>query len=502
MMFKMQIFVMFWGTYGYHFIPRIEECGVTCTQGFLCKSQASANIFNSVCHSAPTSLSPTNLRSMKLWTTMKCVGPNQCSLQLNVKGTLHLDESIRGMEICALSVDTQKSKCENVIISRNVHAKLAGRKVKMQFNCFEVSPGQHFYVTMRTIPNYCGVKLSQEYYVEDCRNTDVARNVPICFDGKMAYDVDRVQSTISVNISDVQGTDYYVRLCRQWFVCEDEGPVALIQEKDLVKSVSLQYTQVLPCLCIEAWPAISDARRIQICPFQNDTKALWDNIHYNPLTQTLAWEAVCPVHVNVSLCQLVKTDDRCVSLENTSKITPEKVKYSRVDAHPRLCMKFTSKHGSWVRCPFAHGNFQAWKMKLAVMKEQIEVSFTSHPKAQFSVIVCNRTETSSCKSTGTHQPISVGGLSSVFLNISWKTCDQDLCIWGWRTDADYSLPSYICDLPCTSSIQSQESYESSLSTLTLVALLAILVTVMALLGHKLLSSTKLQKKKRISLSME
>ncbi|XP_072856705.2 interleukin-17 receptor E-like protein isoform X2 [Pogona vitticeps] len=449
MMFKIQIFVMFWGTYGYDLIPRIEECGITCTQGFLCKIQASANIFNSFCHHAPTSLSPTNLRSMKVWTVMKCMGQNQCSLHLSVKGTLHLDESIRGMEICALSVDTQKSKCVNVIISRNVHVKLAGRKVKMQFNCFEVSAGQHFYVTMRTIPNYCGIKLSQEYDVEDCRNIDVARNIPMCFDGKMAYEVDRVQNIISVNISNlVQGTDYYVRLCRQWFVCEDEGPVTLIQKKDTVKSVSLQYTQVLPCLCIEAWPAISDARRIQICPFKNDTKALWDNIHYNPVTQMLAWEAACPVHVTVSLCQLMQMDDRCVDLEKTSKTTPEKVKYSRVDAHPRLCMKFTNKYGSWVRCPFGHENFQAWKMRLAVMKEQIEVSFTSHPEAQFSVIVCNRTESSSCNSTGIHQLILVDGSSSISLNISRKMCDPDLCIQGWRTDVDYSLPSYICDLPC------------------------------------------------------
>ncbi|XP_042322524.1 putative interleukin-17 receptor E-like [Sceloporus undulatus] len=428
---------------------------------------------------------------MKLWTTMKCVAQNRCSLYLSAKGTLHHDENIRGMEICFLSVDTQTSNCVTVKISTNLRVKHAGRKVKVQFNCFEVSAGQHLHVTMKTIPNYCGVKLSQEYYVEDCRNSDVARNIPACFAGKMAYDVDRMKKTIMVNISEAaQGTDYYVRLCHQWFVCEDVGPVTVIPGKDLVKSVSFQYTQLLPCLCIEAWPAISDARRMQVCPFKNDTKALWDNINYNPVTQTLAWEAACPIHATVSLCQLMKTDDECVDLENTSSRALEKVKYSRVDAHPRLCMKFTTKHGSWVRCPFAHGNFQAWKMRLAVMEEHTEVSFMSNTEAQFAVLVCHRTESSSCNSTGIHQPISVGGLRSMSVNISGKTCGSDFCIQGWRTDVDYSIHSYICDLPCASSTQQAEVYENSFTILSIIALLAILVTMTALLGHKLLSVSR------------
>ncbi|XP_015273372.1 PREDICTED: putative interleukin-17 receptor E-like [Gekko japonicus] len=330
---------------------------------------------------------------MKLWTAMKCTDGHQCSLHLSIKGTLHLHENVRGMEICSLSMSTQKSQCVNMKVSRNTHVKFTGKKVKLQFNCFEVSAGQHVYVTMRTIPNYCGVQLSQEYYVEA---------------GKLAYEVDRAKHTILLNISNVaQNVDYYVRLCHQWFVCEDVGLVSLIQRNDLVKSISLPFTQLLPCLCIEAWPAIPDARRMQMCPFKNNTKALWDDIIYNAVTQTLTWEAACPIHVNVSLCRLMKTSDQCVDLMNSSKTAPEKVKYSRVDAHPRLCMKFTTKRGSWVRCPFAHGNAQAWTMKVSAMEEQIQVSFTSNTEAQFSVLVCNITESSSCDSAGIPQSISV-----------------------------------------------------------------------------------------------
>ncbi|XP_066489743.1 interleukin-17 receptor E-like protein [Tiliqua scincoides] len=191
------------------------------------------------------------------------------------------------MEICSLLMDTQKSQCVNVKISRDTHVKLAGRKVKVQFNCFEVNAGQHVHVTMRTIPNYCGVNLSQAYYVEA---------------GKMTYDVITARKTILVNISNTdQDTDYYVRLCHQWFVCEDVAPVTL------------------------AWPAVSDARRMQLCPFKNDTQALWDNIIYNSITQTLAWEASCPVHVTVSLCQRLETMGPCEDLQNTSYTAVEKL---------------------------------------------------------------------------------------------------------------------------------------------------------------------------------
>ncbi|XP_067420463.1 interleukin-17 receptor E-like protein isoform X4 [Emydura macquarii macquarii] len=460
-------------------IPRIEECGLTCSQGFHCKSKPSTGIFNSFCRDAPASLSSTVLKSMKLSTVMKCVQGSQCSLHLSIKGTLNLDENIRGLEICSLSVDTQQSHCVNVRFSRKTSNKLGGRKVHVQFNCFDVNVAQHIYVTMKTIPKYCGVKLSQEYYVEA---------------GKLDYNVDRARKTISVNVSDfLQDQDYYVRLCHKWFTCEDVGSFALIKGKESLKSISLQYAQLLPCLCIEGWSAIPDARRTQLCPFKNDTKVLWDSIVYNPATHTLAWEPACPVHVTVNLCRLTKSNDECVDLQNSSNTAPEKqslskqVKYSRVDTHPRLCMKFTTKQGSWIRCPFAHGNFPAWKMRIAAMAEQIQISFMSQTNARFSVLVCNKAQLSSCESVGTRLSVSADDSHPTSVNISGEICGSEICIQAWRTDVDYSVPLQICDIQCTLSSQSQEDDENSLRIISLIAIILILATMMALLGHKILT---------------
>ncbi|XP_074840231.1 interleukin-17 receptor E-like protein [Carettochelys insculpta] len=487
------LLVIILGTSYCQIIPRIEECGLTCSQGFHCKSKPSTGIFNSFCRNSPASLSSNILKSMKLSTTMKCVPGSQCSLHLNVKGTLHLDKNIRGLEICSLSMDTQQSQCVNVRFSRKPSKKLGGQKVHVQFNCFEVNVAQHIYVTIKTIPNYCEVKLSQEYYVEDCRNNDVGKHIPVCFAGKLDYNVDRARKTISVNVSDfLQDHNYYVRLCHKRFTCEDVGSFALIKGTDSVKSTSLKYSQLLPCLCIEGWSAIPDARRTQLCPFKNDTKALWDNIAYNPATQTLAWESACPMHVTVNLCTLSKSKDQCVDLQNSSTTALEKhslfkqVKYSRVDTHPRLCMKFTTKQGSWVRCPFAHGNFPAWKMRIAAKAEQIQVSFMSQTMAQFLVLVCNKTRLSSCNSVGTHHSVQ-GDSQPTTINISGEICGSEVCIQGWRTDVDYSVPLQICDIQCSLSSRSQEDDETSLRIILLTAVILILVTMMALLGHKILT---------------
>ncbi|NWS33778.1 I17RE protein, partial [Polioptila caerulea] len=328
------LIILFWNA-GCQIIPRIEECGLSCSQGIHCKSKPSGGIFNSFCHDAPASLSSMVLKSMKISTVMKCVQGSPCSLHLNIKGTLSLDENVRGLEICSFSLDTQQSQCINVRFTRKKSKMLNGKKVQVQFNCIEVNVAQHIYVTMETVPHYCEVKLSQQYYVEA---------------GKLDYNIDRARKIVTVNVSNFpRDQDYYVRLCHKWFTCEDVGAFAVIKGKESFKSISLKYSQLLPCLCIEGWLALPDARRLQLCPFENgkycmitlyrNTQVLWDNIVYNPSTQSLAWEPACPVLVMVNLCRLSKSNDHCEDIENSFKNSPEKVKYSRVDTHPRLCMK-------------------------------------------------------------------------------------------------------------------------------------------------------------------
>lgn len=39
-------------------------------------------------------------------------------------------------------------------------------QLQVHFDCFEVSVAQSLYVTLRTVPHFCGVQLDQQYHVE------------------------------------------------------------------------------------------------------------------------------------------------------------------------------------------------------------------------------------------------------------------------------------------------------------------------------------------------
>ncbi|XP_078535669.1 interleukin-17 receptor E-like protein isoform X2 [Lissotriton helveticus] len=422
---------------------------------------------------------------MKISTVMKCTGIRRCSLHLSVKGTLHLDESIRGVEICSLTLDTSLSQCVSVRLSRNETKKSNGQKVQLQYNCFEVTAAQQVFVTMKTIPNYCNVKLEQEYFVEDCRNEDLGNNVPACIVGKLEYRLDREKKSMLVHVSEfLEDKDYHVRLCHKWFSCQDIGVHALIKREDPLKSASLQYSELLPCLCVEGWSAFPDARRRQICPFKNDTQALWNGVVYNPVTQSLAWQSACPVQATVSLCQKSELDDKCLNLPNSLRSAVRKVEYLQVDAHALLCMKFTTQQGSWVRCPFAHGQFSGWQINMEVVADEVQLTIISQATATFSVIVYNKTQSSGDDLLHKLPSIQVDSTNSVKMNVSHQWCDKDSCIKGWRTDVQYSIPVDICDLPCPHlSMEHTDGGENYLLDITIAVISLILVTFVGMAGY-------------------
>ncbi|KAJ1161603.1 hypothetical protein NDU88_002087 [Pleurodeles waltl] len=422
---------------------------------------------------------------MKISTVMKCTGIRRCSLHLSVKGTLHLDESIRGVEICSLTLDTSHSQCVSVRLSRNETMKSNGHKVQVQYNCFEVTAAQQVYVTMKTIPNYCNVKLEQEYFVEDCRNEELAKNVPVCIVGNLKYRLDRETKSILVDVSEfLEERDYHVRLCHKWFSCQDIGVHALIKVEDPLKSASLQYSELLPCLCIEGWSAFPDARRRQICPFKNDTHALWNGVVYDPVAQSLAWQSACPVQAIVTLCQKSELHDKCMNLPNSLRSGVKKVEYLQVDAHAHLCMKFTTQQGSWLRCPFAHGQFSGWQMNLEVVAHVVQVTLTSQAKATFSVIVYNKTQSSENDLLYTFPSIQVENTNSVKMNVSHQWCGTDNCIKGWRNDIQYSIPIEICDIPCTHlSMEHSDGGENYLLKVAIAVVSVILMMFVGMAGY-------------------
>ncbi|KAM8972087.1 interleukin-17 receptor E-like protein [Pelodytes ibericus] len=481
-MAKSHIFLLFiFGISNCHSIEKIKECGLTCSPGVHCKSK---DIFSFFCRNPPHSLLPTVLENLKISTVMKCKHKNHCSLYLNVNGTVTLDDKVHGVEICSMTLSTQQNKCTSVRFVKSKTEVSGVKKVNVQFNCFEVSVGQHVYVSMRTIPHFCNFELEKEYHVEDCDNPILGNSIPSCLTGKLDYMVNEENKTITVHVSNnLEEYDYNVRLCLKHYSCQDiSGAYGLIKMENSSKSVTLPYMEILPCLCIEGWSAFTDSRRIRLCPFKNETQTLWDRIVYNPISGVLSWEPSCPVQVTVSLCWLADQDDQCINIQKSTTTTLyDQVSYTHVDTHPGLCMKFTTEMGSWVRCPFSFGQFPGWDMNIFVTDELLEIRIVSQAKAKFSVVVCNKTKLDECDPL---HPLHVftlthwGASGYATINMTRDICGPNVCIQGLRSDVNYSFPVQICNIPC----KYQTKHYDTLNILIMSAGFLISVTIITFFG--------------------
>ncbi|XP_032122144.1 putative interleukin-17 receptor E-like [Sapajus apella] len=450
-----------WGTLQSLAIPRIEECGLSCSQGFACRSHRNRNIFNSFCQPRPVSMSMSVLETLTPSTAMQCITPNGCSLLLRVCASITLHERLRGLEACTTSLDTQETQCQSVWVARASHQQQVGQQLQVHFGCFEVSVAQHLYVTLRTIPHFCGVQLDQRHLVEGCGEEDVGRSVPDCLAGRLSYRVDRRRKAVLVQVPRASGSPaYFVRLCLKLFTCKDAGAPALVNASSVSRTVSLPYSQELPCLCLEGWPATPDAVRTQICPFENDTRALemlWNTVHYHPGSQTLSWEPACPVSGQVSLCWCPGPGDSCHKLQHSSQLAHHRVQYQLVDTQPQLCLKFSTSWGSWVRCPFKRRQFPTWKMTIQPSPRQghLRATFFSSSPANFQVQLCHRrrSQLPACQPALQASPLPPASAdleaapAIAFLDLpKQEACAPGICIQGWRTDVHFSVPQQFCNL--------------------------------------------------------
>ncbi|CAJ0918059.1 unnamed protein product [Ranitomeya imitator] len=74
-------------------------------------------------------------------------------------------DNIRGVEICTMSMSSQQNQCMHIRFTKS-KVKKYEHKVHVQANCFEVGVSEHVFVTMKTVPDYCGIEISKEYHVQ------------------------------------------------------------------------------------------------------------------------------------------------------------------------------------------------------------------------------------------------------------------------------------------------------------------------------------------------
>uniref|UniRef100_A0A8C1PNI3 Interleukin 17 receptor E-like n=1 Tax=Cyprinus carpio TaxID=7962 RepID=A0A8C1PNI3_CYPCA len=339
---------------------------------------------------------------------------------------------IRGVSVCADSAG-MIGHCQIYTFGNVGKGKATGKQVDVQFKCVPVRPGQLVFVTLKTIPNYCKVMWTQRHLVPECSHEGIRDEITECITGKLAYAVDKARNMLTVKVTEApENTDYNLRLChKRNVICTGEGAQRTIKPQYLESSITLHYSKPLPCLCIEGWPARVDARRVQVCPFKNNLEELWSGITYDLNKEELIWEPLCPVKVSVSLCH-ADGGKSCQDLGNVFHSEGQKAIFSSVDPHPMLCTKFTTEVGTWIKCPFAKGNFSVWTAKITSKDGQQWAEISTWVKASFSISVCEMNPSPQCKQIEGNKFQS---FSVVMVNI-----DVDGLV--------FSFPVLQCDLQC------------------------------------------------------
>nr|XP_040030283.1 putative interleukin-17 receptor E-like [Gasterosteus aculeatus aculeatus] len=427
-------------------LERIEECGTSCSQGLQCKTKPN-NWFPPPCQNPGEGVNRSSVfHDVDLSTVMRCEGRQKCSLHLRIKTAINLTESIHGLSVCTVTAGMMPN-CQIFSFRRESRHRLSGLKVEVENDCTVIPPRERVQVTVETVPSYCGVTWTGTYDAPACISEDLRRHVPECITGRLSYDVNPQTKELRVSVSDMlEDQDYHLRLCHRDFICAGTGAHRLIKKGERVMSAILPYSQPLPCLCIEGWSDVTDASRVQICPFKHRLGVLWSGINFDPLEETLSWEPICPVAATAVLCQK-RADGVCVDLPHGSQnVSRKKITFTKVDPHPQLCMKFTAGRRSWTRCPFANPTFQAWEVVVSGQQGQKVVKVLSQVAATFSVGLCVKPEGStSCQITDTYT-VDVEQHNAVGLNLKGEPCNS--CLQVKRLNVKFAATVTHCLEQC------------------------------------------------------
>uniref|UniRef100_A0A3Q2CB49 Interleukin 17 receptor E like n=1 Tax=Cyprinodon variegatus TaxID=28743 RepID=A0A3Q2CB49_CYPVA len=440
-------------------LERIDRCQTKCYQGLGCKTSREY-WFADVCQDPTKRLnSATLLHNASISTVMRCEQKQKCGLYLRIRTVVQLmdKDSIHGISICTNSAGMM-TNCQTIQFTKASRRSMLGMPVTVENDYTEVSPNQQLEVTVKTVPSYCGITWSSKYHTPECSNEDLRKNVPECITGTLSYVLSPEKKELTISVTDMLADhDYNLRLCHKDFICIGTGVYTQVKKENPLKTAVLPYSRPLPCLCIEGWSAVVDAPRVQVCPFKDRLEELWFGITFDPQEEALIWEPPCPVKVVVCLCEN-KEDDVCVDLPDSSQsVSRDKVRFAKVDPHPKLCMKFTVGSQSWIQCPFADG-IRVWEVTVSTQHGHEEMQILSRVKAKFSVELRSTSAESPVGETNNRKFVEVEKQKPVKLELKGEKCN--LCQQVKRIDVNYAVTVVHCTQLCmykSSSLASSDS---------------------------------------------
>ncbi|XP_047305026.1 interleukin-17 receptor C isoform X23 [Homo sapiens] len=182
------------------------------------------------------------------------------------------------------------------------------------YDCFEAALGSEVRIWSYTQPRY-EKELNHTQQLPDCRGLEVWNSIPSCWALpwlNVSADGDNVHLVLNVSEEQHFGLSLY------WN--QVQGPPKPRWHKNLTgpQIITLNHTDLVPCLCIQVWPLEPDSVRTNICPFREDPRAhqnLWQAARLQLLTlQSWLLDAPCSLPAEAALCWRAPGGDPCQPL--------------------------------------------------------------------------------------------------------------------------------------------------------------------------------------------
>ncbi|XP_009443164.1 interleukin-17 receptor C isoform X21 [Pan troglodytes] len=196
------------------------------------------------------------------------------------------------------------------------------------YDCFEAALGSEVRIWSYTQPRY----------EKELNHTQQLPALPWL---NVSADGDNVHLVLNVSEEQHFGLSLY------WN--QVQGPPKPRWHKNLTgpQIITLNHTDLVPCLCIQVWPLEPDSVRTNICPFREDPRAhrnLWQAARLRLLTlQSWLLDAPCWLPAEAALCWRAPGGDPCQPLVpplSWENVTVDKVlEFPLLKGHPNLCVQ-------------------------------------------------------------------------------------------------------------------------------------------------------------------
>ncbi|KAM4800077.1 interleukin-17 receptor C isoform X1 [Urocitellus parryii] len=214
------------------------------------------------------------------------------------------------------------------------------------FDCFEAAVGAEVRIWSYTQPRY-QKELNVTQQLPDCRGLEVRDSIQSCWALpwlNVSADGDSVHLVLAVS------EEQHYSLLLYWN--QVQGPPKPWWHRNLTgpQTITLNHTDLLPCLCIQVWPLEPDSVRTSFCPFKEDPRAhrnLWRATRLRLLSpRTWLLDAPCWLPAEVALCWWTPGGGPCQPLAPPlpqENVTVNKAnEFPLLKGHPNICVQVSS----------------------------------------------------------------------------------------------------------------------------------------------------------------